>query len=118
MVTNENSVEGKKINLYYYGMVSFANDDTTVSGFQILITYRGATIAEALAANTPSFLVNNTYSNFSSYSIDFYPKNEGEIATYVFKWVFGPETTLISTTYKFFIRFPKEFDPGLTKYGL
>jgi len=92
MVTNENSIEGENVYLYYYGMVSFANENITVSGFEILVKYRGSTIAEALSSTTPNFTVWDSYREFNSSTIDFYPKNEGEIATYVFSWVFDNET--------------------------
>jgi hypothetical protein len=49
-------------------------------------------------------------------ALDFYPKNEGEQANYIFTVTLN--TTTLLDSYMFFLRFPADYDPNLSLYSL
>jgi len=94
MTTDTNSMPNKEIALQYYGLIK--NPTETKPGFNIEIYFSSILIAKA--ASTFSVGISSPNSNFFSYrffysfylalmsniGFTFYPKNEGEIAYYVF----------------------------------
>lgn len=46
--------------------------------------------------------------------MDYYPRNEGEMANYLF--TFNLTTTQLNSSMYFLIRFPNDYDPDLFQY--
>ncbi|CAD8049450.1 unnamed protein product [Paramecium sonneborni] len=95
-------LKGKAFKIEYYGYLQL---DNSLSGFTISITYNSQVIATGLC---PTVAVTDEITP-SKVTLDFYPKNEGEIAYYNFQLEITSPFTL-TTNHYILIRFPFEYD--------
>ncbi|CAK70993.1 unnamed protein product (macronuclear) [Paramecium tetraurelia] len=95
-------IKGKAFKIEYYGYLQLEN---ALSGLTISITYNSQVIATGLC---PTVAVTDQLTP-SQVTLDFYPKNEGEIAYYNFYLEIGSAFTITSNHY-ILIRFPFDYD--------
>ena len=87
---------------------------TSTALFGVMVSYGGTTIDQSQSdvsrTSANSFTPTPAASTMTVTSIDFYPNNQGEPATYTFS--FSIPTTILSS-YSLIIWFPSDFDPSI-----
>ncbi len=113
MTMGDTSNASIPIDFHYFGLLRFPNSNEVLTGFAVTLTYKGSTIASATtfptitSADTISkyslmrLMLIHYLASLSDISMDFYPRNEGEKANYLFTFTLATTTLDASVLFKF-----------------
>jgi len=102
------------IEIYFFGLIRYSTGAATLTGFDATLEYEGVPIGNV--GTFPDIDTEPSPTLIDTLSMDYYPRNEAEIANYEFTFELS-ETSITAEQY-FLIRFPFDFDPNLFKYQI
>lgn len=88
----ETSNASVPIDINYFGLISYPTHSYTLTGFEAIVIYKGIEIARS---NTfPQIITAQEIVPLNDITMDYYPRNEGEMANYFF--TFNLTTTALN----------------------